>query len=70
MKYYFAISFLLVLILIANRILHMMNIYINKQSFLETLDVNDNFFNEQREKADYKESKYKLIQKIKEKYKF
>jgi hypothetical protein len=64
------ISFLLVLILIANRILHVVNIYMNKQSFLETLDVNDNFFNEQRETKDYKESKYKLIQKIKEKYKF
>ena len=70
MKYYIVISFILVLILIANRILHVVNIYMNKQSFLETLDVNDNFFNEQRETKDYKESKYKLIQKIKEKYKF
>ena len=70
MKYYIVISFILVLILIANRILRMVNIYMNKQSFLETLDVNDNFFNEQRETKDYKESKYKLIQKIKEKYKF
>ena len=70
MKYYIVISFILVLILIANRILHVVNIYMNKQSFLETLDVNDNFFNEQRETKDYKESKYKLIQKIKEKYNF
>jgi len=70
MKYYIVISFILVLILIANRILRMVNIYMNKQSFLETLDVNDNFFNKQRETKDYKESKYKLIQKIKEKYKF
>jgi hypothetical protein len=70
MKYYIVISFILVLILIASRILRMVNIYMNKQSFLETLDVNDNFFNEQRETKDYKESKYKLIQKIKEKYKF
>ena len=70
MKYYIVISFILVLILIANRILHVVNIYMNKQSFLETLDEDDNFFNEQRETKDYKESKYKLIQKIKEKYKF